>query len=98
MKKWLLVLLVVLALAFFGDSNPEQERAKTFVNKHLGKDMSLQEIMKLKHLRLGHKQITDISPLNGLVKLKELFLRGNPISDKDIADLKVELPNCHFKQ
>ena len=142
MKKWLLVLLVVLALTFFGDSNPEQERAKAFVNKYLGEDMSLQEIMKLERLDLRNNHITDISPLkalvnlevlvlkdnqitdisplkelvnlrdlhlNGnqitditplkrLVKLKKLNLRANPIYNKDIADLKRELPNCFIEE
>lgn len=68
------------------------------MNKYLGKDMSLQEIMKLEHLNLFKKQITDISPLKGLGNLGYLNLHGNPISDKDIADLKRELPYCAIKQ
>jgi Leucine-rich repeat (LRR) protein len=98
MKKLLLVLLVVLALTFCGDSKIEQERAKAFVYKYSGADLSLKELMNLKGFSFFYKKITDISPLKSLGNLFWLDLRGNPISDKDIADLKRELPNCDIKQ
>jgi len=48
----------------------------------------------LRTLALRKNQITDISPLAGLTKLKTLDLRLSPIPDEKKAMLRKALPNC----
>ncbi len=47
-------------------------------------------------LFLSRNQITDLSPLKGLTKLKSLGLSENQISDDHKEMLKKALPNCNI--
>lgn len=58
---------------------------------------TLSGLVNLMYLRLEDNQISDISMLADLVNLEELYLRNNLITEKDISDLKLFLPEVKIK-
>jgi len=50
----------------------------------------------LEDLDLSHNLISDISPLKELTGLKYLSLHNNPLSERDIKELKKALPNTEI--
>lgn len=52
-------------------------------------------LVNLKRANLQHNNITDLTPLYGLTKMKYIFLNDNPeLTLDDIDDLKAALPHC----
>jgi hypothetical protein len=46
-------------------------------------------------LGLNYNNVTDLTPLRELKKLKVLMVKGNPhLSDSEVEELEEELPNC----
>ena len=39
---------------------------------------------------------TDFSPLESLTNLKRLWLHGDAVTDKDLANLRTALPLCNI--
>jgi Leucine-rich repeat (LRR) protein len=52
-------------------------------------------LTNLVDLSLSDNNISDISSLSNLINLKELYVKGNPIPQEQIDDLKESLPNCN---
>ena len=51
----------------------------------------------LTRLSLSYNEIVDVSPLEGLINLKELYLEGNPIADlAPLRRLKAQNPNLEI--
>lgn len=56
---------------------------------------ALQGFVNLQYLNLSNNAITSASALYSLYNLRELYISGNMLTDNDIADLKINLPNCN---
>jgi internalin A len=70
---------------------------RLFLNDNQISDVApLANLTFLYSLIIFHNQIKDVSPLANLKYLRMLDLRFNPISEKDIAELKKKLPNCRI--
>ena len=55
---------------------------------------ALPHLTNLTELNLSDNNISSIAPLRGLDNLQTLYIGGNPISQEDLVELEVSLPNC----
>lgn len=58
--------------------------------------LPLSGLTKLSYLWLAENEISDLSPLHGLKQLKSLRLEGNPLSEEELSNLRVALPQCEI--
>ena len=52
----------------------------------------------LKSLYLSHMQVSDLAPLEGLIALQTLYLKGTPVPQDEIDALRSALPNLRIEQ
>jgi len=57
---------------------------------------ALTELTNLTMLFLDNNKISDTNGLKYLTKLSNLSLYGNPISNEQINELKIALPDCYI--
>jgi len=56
----------------------------------------LSDLTDLRVLGLSCNEISDISALSGLINLGYLFLRDNPLTEEQIAEIQAALPECEI--
>ena len=99
--KQLLLICAAVALVGCGEkpliTNPKIERA---IRKELEKptgELTKADYEKVRILNLESNQLTDVTGLEKLTQLKELYLIGNPdLTKAQIDQLQKALPNCRI--
>lgn len=56
----------------------------------------ISNLQKLQVLMLEYNVISDLSPLKELKNLEYLCCKNNPITESEITELKMSLPNCEI--
>lgn len=56
----------------------------------------LANLAKLRRLNLGFTPVTDLAPLSTLTNLEALSLKGTQLTEAQIAELQIALPDCQI--
>ena len=65
-------------------------------NNRISDATPLAYLGSLERLDLSGNNISNLQPIKKLTELKWLNLRGNPLTDEQVAELQEELPNCEI--
>ena len=65
-------------------------------NNRISDSTPLMYLETLERLDISGNNITNLQPIKKLTALQWLNLRGNPLTDEQVADLQAALPNCEI--
>ena len=65
-------------------------------NNRISDATPLMYLEQLERLDISGNNISSLSPLTKLTKLQWLNLRGNPLTEEQVAELQAALPNCEI--
>jgi Leucine-rich repeat (LRR) protein len=69
-----------------------------FQNTDINDLEPISELTNMRSIKMNNTPVKNLEPLYNLTNLKELYINGcNNITDKQIEDLKKNLPNCTIK-